>query len=46
LATRVRLRGAQAQAGKGWIEIPFDSRLEFERVFALISGREASDVVQ
>ena len=31
--------------GKGSIEIPFDSTEEFERVFALITGREASEVV-
>jgi ParB family chromosome partitioning protein len=43
LATRVNLRGASK--GKGSIEIPFDSTEEFERVFALITGREASEVV-
>jgi ParB family chromosome partitioning protein len=43
LATRVHLRGSSK--GKGSIEIPFDSTQEFERVFALITGREASEVV-
>jgi ParB family transcriptional regulator, chromosome partitioning protein len=43
LATRVQLRGVSK--GKGSIEIPFDSTEEFERVFALITGREASEVV-
>ena len=43
LSTRVNLRGGSK--GKGSIEIPFDSTQEFERVFALITGREASEVV-
>jgi len=43
LATRVHLRGGTK--GKGSIEIPFDTTEEFERVFALITGREASEVV-
>ena len=43
LSTRVQLRGGAK--GKGSIEIPFDTAEEFERVFALITGREASEVV-
>jgi ParB family chromosome partitioning protein len=42
-AARVQLRGLAK--GKGTIEIPFDSAEEFERVFALLTGREASEVV-
>lgn len=43
LATRVVIRG-QAE-GKGVIEVPFHGAEDFERLFALIAGREASDVV-
>jgi ParB family chromosome partitioning protein len=43
LATRVQVRGLAR--GKGTIEIPFDSGEEFERLFALIARREASEVV-
>ena len=43
LATRVQLRGLAK--GKGTIEIPFDTTEEFERIFALVVGREASEVV-
>jgi hypothetical protein len=43
LATRVQVRGLAK--GKGTIEIPFDSGEEFERLFALIARREASEVV-
>ena len=43
LATRVKLRGVSK--GKGVIEVPFHSAEDFERIFALISGREASEVV-
>ena len=43
-AARVQLRGLAK--GKGSIEIPFDSAEEFERVFALLTGREASEVVR
>jgi ParB family transcriptional regulator, chromosome partitioning protein len=43
LATRVHLRGLAR--GKGTIEIPFATAEEFERLFALIAGREASEVV-
>ena len=43
LATRVQLRaGAE---GSGVIEIPFHGPEEFERIFALIVGREASEVL-
>jgi ParB family chromosome partitioning protein len=42
-ASRVHLKGLAR--GKGTIEIPFDSTEEFERVFALLTGREASEVV-
>jgi ParB family chromosome partitioning protein len=43
LSTRVLVRGLTQ--GKGTIEIPFDSSEEFERLFALIAGREASEIV-
>jgi hypothetical protein len=43
LATRVNVRGLAR--GKGSIEIPFATTEEFERLFALVVGREASDVV-
>lgn len=43
LATKVRLKGVRS--GTGTIEIPFHSTEDFERLFALIAGREASDVV-
>jgi ParB family chromosome partitioning protein len=43
LATRVQLRGVGK--GKGVIEVPFHSPEDFERLFALISGREASEIV-
>ena len=43
LATRasVRLR----RGGSGMIEVPFRNHEDFERVFHLITGREASEVV-
>ncbi len=43
LATRATIRGAAR--GKGVIEIPFHGTEEFERLFELIAGIEASDVV-
>jgi len=43
LATRARIRGAEK--GKGVIEVPFHGSEDFERLFALIAGIEASDVV-
>jgi len=43
LATRARIRGAKK--GKGFIEVPFHNMEDFERLFALIAGVEASDVV-
>ena len=43
LATKVKLKGVTK--GKGVIEVPFHSAEDFERVFALIAGREASEVV-
>ena len=43
LATRARIRGAAR--GKGVIEIPFHGTEDFERLFELIAGIEASDVV-
>ena len=42
LATRVQIRGG-AKKGKGVIEIPFNNTEEFERLFALITGQEASE---
>ena len=44
LGTRVVLR--RARKGKGVIEIPFLGTEDFERIFALITGREASEVVE
>ncbi len=44
LGTRVVLR--RAKKGKGVIEIPFLGAEDFERIFALITGREASEVVE
>ena len=43
LATRVTIKGAAR--GKGVIEIPFHGTEDFERIFALLAGREASDVL-
>ncbi len=43
LATRVSIKGAAR--GKGTIEIPFHGTEDFERIFALLAGREASDVL-
>lgn len=43
LSTRVAIKGAAA--GKGVIEIPFHGTEDFERIFALLAGREASDVL-
>lgn len=43
LATKVKIRGIAR--GKGMIEVPFHGPEDFERIFALIAGREASDVV-
>jgi len=43
LSTRARIRGAAR--GKGTIEIPFHGTEDFERLFELIAGLEASDVV-
>lgn len=42
LATRVRIRGG---ARSGTIEIPYASRAEFERLFALLAGRETDEVL-
>jgi ParB family chromosome partitioning protein len=44
LGTRVVLR--QARRGKGVIEIPFLGTEDFERIFALITGKEASEVLE
>ena len=44
LGTRVVLR--RARKGKGVIEVPFLGTEDFERIFALITGREASEVVE
>jgi len=44
LGTRVVLR--RARKGKGVIEVPFLGTEDFERIFALIAGREASEVVE
>lgn len=44
LSTRVTIKGAAR--GKGSITIPFHSTEDFERLFALVTGREASEVVR
>lgn len=44
LATRVSIRGG-GSTGKGVIEVPFHDAEDFERVFALIAGAEASEVL-
>jgi ParB family chromosome partitioning protein len=44
LGTRVVLR--QGRKGKGVIEVPFLSPEDFERVFLLLTGKEASSVVE
>jgi len=44
LATRVSIRG-RGKKGKGVIEIPFLGTEDFERIFAAITGAEASDVL-
>ncbi len=43
LATRVRVR--VGKGGEGVIEIPYRTSEDFERVFELITGRDASEVV-
>ncbi|MBW3534066.1 MAG: ParB/RepB/Spo0J family partition protein [Gemmatimonadetes bacterium] len=43
LATRVTIKGASG--GKGVIEVPFHGTEDFERIFALLAGREASEVL-
>lgn len=44
LGTRVQIR--RGRKGKGVVEIPFHDTEDFERVFALIAGVEAADVVE
>ena len=44
LATRVVIRGG-GKKGKGVIEIPFLSTEDFERIFAMVAGAEASDIL-
>ncbi len=44
LATRVRIRTRNKQ--DGIIEVPFHSPEDFERIFALLAGREASEIVE
>jgi ParB family chromosome partitioning protein len=43
LATRVQIRAGKK--GTGIIEVPFHGAEDFERLFALLAGREASEVV-
>lgn len=43
LGTRARIRATKE--GKGVIEVPFYSAEDFERLFALIAGREASEIL-
>ena len=43
LETRVQVR--VASQGTGTIEVPFHGPEDFERIFALMTGREASDIV-
>jgi len=44
LGTRVVLR--QGRKGKGVIEVPFLGPEDFERVFLLLTGKEASSVLE
>lgn len=44
LSTRARIRGG-VRKGKGVIEIPFHGSEDFERLYALVAGVEASEVV-
>ncbi|MGD2123200.1 MAG: ParB/RepB/Spo0J family partition protein [Gemmatimonadota bacterium] len=44
LGTRVILK--RARKGKGVVEIPFLDSEDFERIFALITGKEASEVLE
>ena len=44
LVTRVTIK--QKRGGKGSIEIQYHGAEDFERVFALITGREVSDIVE
>ncbi len=44
LGTRVVLR--QGRKGKGVIEVPFLSTEDFERVFLLLTGKEASELLE
>jgi ParB family chromosome partitioning protein len=44
LGTRVKLRSGRK--GKGVIEVPFLDNQDFERVFLLLTGREASEVLE
>jgi ParB family transcriptional regulator, chromosome partitioning protein len=43
LGTRVRLKGGGN--GRGVIEVPFLNTEDFERIFSLLTGEEASDVL-
>jgi ParB family chromosome partitioning protein len=43
LATRVKVRAGKR--GTGVIEVPFHGSEDFERLFVLLAGREASDIV-
>lgn len=43
LATRVQIRAGKK--GTGVIEVPFHGSEDFERLFALLAGREASEIV-
>ena len=43
LSTRVLIK--KGRQGKGVIEIGFHGSEDFERLFALVAGREASEVV-
>ena len=43
LATRVQIRAGKK--GEGVIEVPFHGSEDFERIFALLAGREASEIV-
>ena len=44
LGTRVVLK--RGRKGKGVVEIPFLNTEDFERIFALIAGKEAADVLE
>ena len=43
LATRVQIRAGKK--GTGVIEVPYHGSEDFERIFVLLAGREATEIV-